>query len=184
MFLSDSSSIKAFRPWIAAAVLLWFVLGNTTGFSQSSDEILVGKVLTLGDGDTFYLRTQDGRELWIALWGVECPGVGSKVGNKAQSFARKAVLGKEIGFQMMVPREETERSYGRVVYRGTRDLALELLRKGLAVWVQSVAPQAYEYEEAQRLAQEERIGVWKLLIPEEEDEDEEDEEEDQAAEPG
>jgi endonuclease YncB( thermonuclease family) len=149
-----------------------FLLAGPVGFTQSADEILVGKVLTVGDGDTFYLRTQDGRELWIALWGVECPGVGEKIGNKARAFAQKAVLGKEIGFQMVVPREETERSYGRVVYRGTRDLALELLRKGLAVWVPSVAPQAYEYEEAQLMAQEARLGVWKLLMPEE-DEDEE-----------
>lgn len=165
--------MKSFRPSILGTVIGLLVLAGPTGLAQSADEILVGKVLTVGDGDTFYLRTQDGRELWIALWGVECPGVGEKIGNKARVFAQKAVLGKEIGFQMVVPREETERSYGRVVYRGTRDLALELLRRGWAVWVPSVAPQAYEYEEAQLLAQEERLGVWKLLMPEEEEEDDE-----------
>ena len=36
----------------------------TSGSAQIKDEILIGKVLAVGDGDTFYLRTNDGRELW------------------------------------------------------------------------------------------------------------------------
>jgi micrococcal nuclease len=135
----------------------------STGYSQVEDEILIGKVLAVGDGDTFYLRTNDGRELWIALWGVECPDVGEKVGQKARRYAQKTVLGKEIGFQMLVPREESERSYGRVVYRGSKDLALDLLRKGMAVWVKSVAPQAANYEQAEKEAQKKGLGVWKML---------------------
>ena len=136
------------------------------GYSQIEDEILIGKVLAVGDGDPFYLRTQDGRELWIALWGVECPDVGQKVGQKARRYAQKSILGKEVGFQMKVPREETERSYGRVVYKGSEDLALYLLRRGMAVYLKSVAPEAFEYAEAEKLAQEERLGVWKTLMPE------------------
>ena len=146
-------------------------LSLSTGFSQVEDEILIGKVLAVGDGDTFYIRTNDGRELWIALWGVECPDMGGKVGKKARRYAQKTVLGKEVGFQMMVPREETERSYGRVVYRGSEDLALDLLRKGMAVWIKSVAPQATDYEQAEKSAQDERLGVWKMLMPLEEETD-------------
>ena len=148
-----------------------FALSLPVGYAQIEDEILIGKVLAVGDGDTFYLRTQDGRELWIALWGVECPDVGQKVGQKARRYAQKTILGKEVGFQMMVPREETERSYGRVVYKGSDDLALYLLRQGMAVYLKSVAPDAFEYAEAEKLAQEERLGVWKTLMPEEEEEE-------------
>ena len=150
-----------------------FALTLSVGYSQIEDEILFGKVLAVGDGDTFYLRTQDGRELWIALWGVECPDVGQKVGQKARRYAQKAILGREIGFQMMVPREETERSYGRVVYKGSDDLALYLLRQGMAVYLESVAPGAFEYAEAEKQAQEERLGVWKTLMPEDDEEEDE-----------
>ena len=151
------------RLFIRQSLGLVAILGLsvTAGFSQIEDEILIGKVLAVGDGDTFYLRTQDGRELWIALWGVECPDVGEKLGQKARHYAQKNILGKEVGFQMIVPREETERSYGRVVYRGSKDLALDLLRKGMAVWIKSVAPQAVDYQEAEKQAQDERLGVWK-----------------------
>ena len=82
-------------------VLILFLALLTTaerGWSQSEDEILIGKVLAIGDGDTFYLRTQDGRELWIALWGVECPDIGQKIGQKARRYAEKHILGREIGF--------------------------------------------------------------------------------------
>lgn len=148
-----------------SALLFLILSGSTPGWSQSGEEILIGKVLAIGDGDTFYLRTQDGRELWIALWGVECPDVGEKVGMKARRYAEKAVLGREIGFQMVIAREETERSYGRVVYRGSEDLARDLLRMGMAVWIRSVAPDATDYEEAQKAAQTERLGVWEQLRP-------------------
>jgi len=150
---------------IAIAVLLLSV-----AYAQVEDEILIGKVLAVGDGDTFYLRTHDGRELWIALWGVEGPDVGQEVGQKARRYAQRTILGREIGFQMVVPREESERSYGRVVYRGSADLALDLLRQGMAVWLKSVAPEATEYEQAEKQAQEERLGVWKKLMPEEDEE--------------
>jgi len=143
----------------------------TSGSAQIKDEILIGKVLAVGDGDTFYLRTHDGRELWIALWGVECPDVGQKVGQKARRYSQKTVLGKEIGFQMMISREETERSFGRVVYKGSEDLALYFLRHGMAVYLKSVAPEAFEYAEAEKLAQEERLGVWEHLMPEEDEEE-------------
>ena len=147
----------------------------TPGSAQVQDEILIGKVLAVGDGDTFYLRTNDGRELWIALWGVECPDVGQKVGQKARRYSQKTVLGKEIGFQMKISREETERSFGRVVYKGSEDLALYFLRHGMAVYLKSVAPEAFEYAEAEKLAQEERLGVWEHLLPEEDEQKEENE---------
>ncbi|MEZ5277212.1 MAG: thermonuclease family protein [Opitutaceae bacterium] len=157
---------------LLAIASLAFLTAAHWGWSQSEDEILIGKVLAIGDGDTFYLRTQDGRELWIALWGVECPDVGQKIGQKARRYAERYILGREIGFQMVVPREETERSYGRVVYRGSQDLALDLLRMGFAVWVKSVAPDAFDYAEAEQAAQSERLGVWKELRPPDEEEPE------------
>ena len=162
--------IRSFIPYFVSLIAV-LALSLTVGHSQVEDEILIGKVLAVGDGDTFYLRTHDGRELWIALWGVECPDVGEKVGQKARRYAQKTVLGKEIGFQMKVPREETERSYGRVVHKGSEDLALYLLRHGMAVYLKSVAPEAIEYAEAEKLAQEERLGVWKMLMPEDEEEE-------------
>jgi endonuclease YncB( thermonuclease family) len=152
------------------SLIVGVTLSLSIGSAQIEDEILIGKILAVGDGDTFYLRTQDGRELWIALWGVECPDVGEKVGQKARRYAEKSILGKEVGFQMKVPREETERSYGRVVYKGSEDLALYLLRQGMAVYLESVAPEAFEYAEAEKLAQEERLGVWKKLMPETDEE--------------
>ena len=90
-----------------------------------------GKVVGVTDGDTIKVLNE-GKEVKIRLYGIDCPEKGQAFSRKAKQFTSDMVFGKEVEVKQM----DTDR-YGRTVAMMAIDkqfLNEELVKAGLA-WV-------------------------------------------------
>jgi micrococcal nuclease len=145
--------------------LLLVLLLALTGLSFSP--LPTHSVKTVFDGDTILLKNGDK----IRYLGIDCPEMGEKpefMAIEARDLNRSLVLGKRVRLEFEKVREDR---YGRklcyVFLEGGEMVNAVLLRKGLA-WMLAVGPDIRyfgRFLEYQRLAMQERIGVWSREVP-------------------
>jgi endonuclease YncB( thermonuclease family) len=121
-----------------------------------------GRVVSVADGDTLDVLAAGDRRVRIRLEGIDSPERGEPFSNVARTFTRQLAFDKTVQVKV----HDVDR-YGRLVARVTsegKDLSLELVTAGLArhYTVFSFDP---KLEAAQRLAQQERRGMWKDGAP-------------------
>ena len=118
-------------PALVRLILVLFVLAVTSCAESHADNVIVGKVVAVADGDTITVlekRTQ----YRIRLYGIDAPERGQDFGNRARQFVAAMVFGKQV----RVVKHDVDR-YGRIVgivYVGDLCVNEELVRNGLA-WV-------------------------------------------------
>lgn len=115
------------------------------------------RVVTVNDGDTIEVVTGDRRRVRIRLEGIDCPERGEPFSNVARTFTRERAFDKTVTVDV----RDVDR-YGRLVARVTsegKDLSLELVTAGLASHYTVYSFDA-KLEAAEKLAQQERRGMW------------------------
>ena len=123
---------------------------------------LEGRVVSVSEGDTIIVLTQDERQVKIRLYGIDCPESKQPFGNRATQATSDAVFGKDVIVQPI----DTDR-YGRtvaiVLMPNGNSLNEQLVRDGLA-WVyrqhcklEDVCAHLKELEQA---AKGEKRGLW------------------------
>lgn len=150
---------------IAAALVL--LLGAlSTGALQA--RTLEGKVVGVSDGDTLTLLV-DRKPLKIRLARIDAPETGKGQKNPGMPYgeAARQALAKQV-FQKTV-RAECPNSdhYGRHVceiFVDGKNINLEQVRQGMA-WAYKQYAKNPAYFEAQKLAQAQRLGLWKDAHP-------------------
>jgi endonuclease YncB( thermonuclease family) len=118
----------------------------------------LGKVM---DGDSFYVKA-DGRKVEVRLQGVDCPEKGQPFGDEARQFTREFLKGRALAVEGL-GRDDYGRTLARVS-AGGRDLALELVRAGLA-WHYTRYSSDRELAAAEREAQRAERGLWAEARP-------------------
>lgn len=119
---------------------------------------LAGEVLRLADGDSFRMRSSDGRELEIRMHGIDAPERNQPYGREAGRALESLLKGKRI--EVEVVEEDT---YGRlvsVVYVEGRNINLAMVQGGHAWWYEYYAANKRELQRAQREASSARLGLW------------------------
>jgi len=150
---------------VILAVLSSLLLSLTSFAAEGGAlKILTGVIVEVSTGDTVLLRTADNREITIGLWGVDSPENNNRVGKKARKYTAKLVEGERVEVRVKA-RASDGRILARILFKGDRDLAEELLMQGYAVWVTGLAPDEADYSAAQEVAQEDRRGLWKAWLP-------------------
>ncbi|MFA6017534.1 MAG: thermonuclease family protein [Patescibacteria group bacterium] len=126
--------------------------------SLKPQKILVTEV---SDGDT--MKLSDGKT--FRLYGVNAPEVKEPFFDEAKVFTENLVLGKEISFEQEANYKVDKfgRSLGYAFVDGV-NLNIELVKNGLArvVLYEKRAKIKYQDEllSAEKLAKEEKLGVW------------------------
>ena len=120
------------------------------------------RVVSVADGDTLDVVAPGDRRVRIRLEGIDSPERGEPFSNVARNLTRQLAFDKTVQVKV----HDVDR-YGRLVARVTsqgKDVSLELVRAGLATHytVFSFDP---KLEAAQRLALQERRGMWKDGVP-------------------
>lgn len=121
----------------------------------------VGKVTKVSDGDTIWVMTEGKREK-VRMDRIDAPEKNQKFGKEASAILAAMIDGKEVRVEW----KKRDR-YGRVlgvVFEGEKEVNLEMIRKG-AAWHYSHFDKTAEYAEAEKVAREAKVGLWKYPNP-------------------
>lgn len=139
---------------IAAVFLVW-----STSVSLWAEEILIGRVIGVHDGDTLTLLVDGRRPVKVRLAGIDAPELTQPYGQQARQDLSVLVFGQEVE----VESAGLDR-YGRalgVVHAGAINVNAELVNRG-AAWVYRQYPHPAHWEDLEALAQRTRTGLWRL----------------------
>lgn len=139
--------------------LIVVLLGLLCGAGVLAQAPLVGKVVSVADGDTLTVLVQGNRQVKVRLAQVDAPERGQPHGTRS----RQALA--ELAFQatVTVQVKEIDR-YGRTVgtvFVDGRDVNAELVRRG-AAWVYARYATDPALYELQSQAQRDGRGLWSL----------------------
>lgn len=129
---------------------------------------LRGESIAVQDGDSFVLRTDDGRKLRIRIAGIDAPEKGQPFADVSRRHLAGLLRGREL--QLQVSKVDP---FGRQVARvsdGERDVGLAQLQAGLAWFFRRYASeqapaQRSAYADAEAAARRARLGLWRDEAP-------------------
>lgn len=130
-------------------------------FAQLSFAQLIGKVVSIADGDTFTMLVNNER-IRIRLHGIDCPEKGQDFSNVAKDLLSNYVFGKTVTVKEM----DTDR-YGRTIGMVVIDsvnVNQKLLEAGLA-WHYTQYDKNPAWAKLEREAKNKKLGLWSLPNP-------------------
>jgi micrococcal nuclease len=122
---------------------------------------LVGKVISVADGDTFTMLVVN-KQIRIRLHGIDCPEKAQDFGQVAKKFLSNLVFGKIVSVKEM----DVDR-YGRTIGMVTIDsvnVNEELLKAGLA-WHYKKYDQNAKWSTTEVNARAQKKGIWSKNDP-------------------
>lgn len=121
-------------------------------------ETLVGKVVSVTDGDTFKLLTKDSTLIKIRLANIDCPERKQPFSKKAKQFVFDAIFSKMVTLNVL-KKDRYRRYISNVIYDDSLSLCHELVKNGLAWHYRKYSKdsvlQALEDE-----ARKNKLGLW------------------------
>jgi endonuclease YncB( thermonuclease family) len=154
------------RPWLVAGILAF------SAITSAAAETLVGRVVSVADGDTVTVLVGEREPVKVRLAGIDAPEKAQPFGQRSKENLSRLVFGKPV----RVDWDKRDR-YGRVVGKVwvqpvscptcpmTLDVGHAQLTVGLAWWYRKYAGEqspedqgAYEFSEQEAKAK--RVGLW------------------------
>ncbi len=118
---------------------------------------LSGKVVSISDGDTFWIVTEKNERIKVRLYGIDCPERGQAFGGVAKKYLSDLLFGKTVS----VNKKNVDR-YGRtigLVTVGTVVVNESLLKAGLA-WHYKQYDKNSRWAAMEAKARKDKIGLW------------------------
>ena len=127
-----------------------------------SAQIYTGKIISVKDGDSFELLTEENEIIEIRLAHVDTPEKKQPYGKAAKIFAANLVWGHIV----TATQTDTDRYKRKIclVEANGRILNLELVRAGLA-WHFKKYSEDRRYARAEKVAKARKVGLWKQSNP-------------------
>ncbi len=127
-----------------------------------SNDVISGKVVTVIDGNTVEVMSEDNETYKIMLHGIDCPELRQEYGDKAKRFLEKLLLDKLVSVELK-GKDRLGTRLGVIIIDGETDPRLKLLNEGLA-WTVEVNPNP-ELEGLKEIARQKGKGLWKKTNP-------------------
>lgn len=121
-------------------------------------EMMEGVCRHVADGDTITMKTEDGKEHRIRLYGVDAPEKGQDLGDASRDHLKSLVLKKPVRVEIMDV-DQYDRKVCRLYCEG-KYINREMVQAGLAWFYEYYAKGETSLEEAERAAKAARAGVW------------------------
>lgn len=118
---------------------------------------LIGKVVKISDGDTITILTSDKIQYKIRLNDIDAPEKKQAFGNKSKDNLAKYIAGKTIKVEYKST-DKYKRILGTIYYNNT-DINLQQVKDGFA-WVYKKYSKNQDYYNAEKLARENKKGLW------------------------
>ena len=127
--------------------------------TAQAEEMLVGRVIAIKDGDTLIILTADKTQVTIRLAEIDTPEKGQPYSTKAKQALSAMAYGKTAAVIV-----QTEDRYGRLVgrvYVNALDVNAAMVRNGHAFVYRRYAKDENLYH-LEQVAIDEEIGLWAL----------------------
>ena len=129
--------------------------------SISLSQTLIGKVISVADGDTITVLLPHYNQIKIRLSAVDCPESGQAYGRKAKKFTSKMVYGKQVTVKPVT----TDR-YGRIVamvYHSGANLSEQIIANGYGWVFRKYCKWAFcnDWLRLEKNARDRLIGLWR-----------------------
>lgn len=124
----------------------------------NSEEIIVGRVIGVADGDTISVLVADREKVKIRLANIDAPEKAQPFGNRAKQAMSDLAFGKSV--ECHVSGLDRYRRSIAVCTANGADINLELVRRGLAWVYPKYAKNVPAYYEAEDQARNNRMGLW------------------------
>lgn len=131
-------------------------------FMGWANDNIIGKVVSVIDGNTLEVIGEDNEIYKILLHGIDCPELEQEYGAKAKKALEKLVLEKKVLVKIQ-GRDRLGNRLGVIMIEGEEDPRFELLKEGLA-WTSEKNP-IEELETIKEKAREKNRGLWREDSP-------------------
>lgn len=128
-----------------------------------SQKVITGKVVSITDGDTFKLLTQDSVQINVRLANIDCPEKKQAFSSKAKEFTSEAIFSKNVTL-MVLKKDRYGRTIANVIYNDSLNLSQELLKHGLA-WHYIDYSKDPLLQKLEDQAKKKKIGLWQDKAP-------------------
>ena len=123
-----------------------------------SAQILKGRAVKIADGDTFTLLVKENEQVKIRIDGIDAPEKKQDFGNRAKEYLSSMIWNQELTIKV-TKKDKYGRSIGKVSTPEIPDVGLEMIKAGFA-WQYRDFNHDEAYAEAERLARENKKGLW------------------------
>jgi len=125
--------------------------------ARAEESKLLGTVVTVVDGNTLEIKSNDNRKIRVFLYGIDCPELGQAFGDKAKSYLEKILLNQQVTVEF-VEKDRVGNQYALVTTDIGDDPRIDLLREGLAWTMENT--KISELEPYRSFAQQKKKGLW------------------------
>jgi micrococcal nuclease len=119
-----------------------------------------GKVISVYDGDTITVSTIDSQKVKIRLYGIDAPELKKQpYGKASRDYLQRLILNKTVEVTDL-GKDLYGRTVGKIYYKNEY-INLKLVSTGNAWHYKAFASKDLDLKEAQEIAKEHSVGLWK-----------------------
>ena len=144
------------------SLIITIAIVLTCHSSVMAYEEITGKVISVVDGTTLEVVSNDNQVYKIRLVGIDSPELTQEYGGEAKEFLEKLILEKSV-LVKITGKDRLGRYLAEIVIEGKTDPRVELLKRGLT-WTAEKSPLP-DLEEYRVKAQQKGKGLWKQREP-------------------
>ncbi len=151
------------------ASLLTMVLLFLPFHVLAQEQILVGQVVDVSDGDTVKLLDDAARQHTVRLMGIDAPEKAQAHGQRSKQSLANLVLQKRVNV-LWRKRDKYGRIVGKLLTLEAKDVCLEQIANGMAWHYKHYADEQSasdreRYADAEKIAQAAKVGLWQDPSP-------------------
>lgn len=137
-------------------------------FVDAKAEVLVGKVVSISDGDTITVLDKKNTEHKIRLMGIDAPEKKQEFGNESKKALSNYIYKKEVTVEYK-KQDRYKRKVGKVIL-DEQDICLQMVKDGLAWHYKDYEKEQSKtdrdlYSQAEIKARNEKVGLWNTSNP-------------------
>lgn len=129
---------------------------------RCQETVISGKVIKVADGDTFTILADGNQQIRIRLHGIDAPEKNQDFSRVSMEHLTELIMHKEV--RVYPKRKDPYRRIVGIVKVGETNVNEAMLKTGLA-WHYTEYDKNPEWAEMERLARQQKIGIWSHKSP-------------------
>ena len=151
--------MRSIKNILYLAGLVFFIVAVFNCKTEDKDSgTITGRVVSIADGDTFTLLTDEKKQVKIRLYGIDCPEKKQPFGTAAKQKLSALVFGKHVRIKQMDIDRYT-RTVAIVYNEANTSINEEMLKTGFA-WHYVRYDDNIYWRQLQESARRKKIGLW------------------------